>query len=123
VTNTAGNVSGIPVVEAPKATVTKVTVDVDPESLSVASCAGPILPFKLSGTIETDGPTSVQWHFETQQDGAMTAQTATFDAFGSTTVSADYPPITLTAGTFWVRLIVTSPNDAQAEVKYTVLCP
>lgn len=122
VTNTAGNVASIPVVESPKATVTNVNVDVDPESLSVAGCLGPILPLKITGTIESNGPGSVQWHFETQQGGAMSAQTTNFDAFGEKTVSADFTP-TLTAGNYWIRLIVTSPNEAQAEVKYTIVCP
>lgn len=122
VTNTAGNLASIPVVEAPKANVTKVTVDVDPKSLSVAGCIGPILPIEITGTIETNGPTSVKWHFETQQGGAMSNQTTDFDAFGSKNVSVDYTP-TLTAGTYWVRLIVTEPNATQAEVKYTLECP
>ena len=122
VTNTAGNVGGVPVVEAPKATVTNVTVDVDPESLSVAGCVGPIAPIEITGTIETNGPTTVQWRFETQQGGAMTAQSTTFDAFGEETVSVDFTP-TLAAGTYWVRLIVTSPSEAQAETRYTITCP
>ena len=122
VTNTAGNVSNIPVVEAPKATVTNVTVDVDPESLSVAGCLGPILPLEITGTIETNGPTNVQWRFETQQSGTIKTETTEFEAFGEETVSIDYTP-TLTAGTYWVRLIVTSPNEAQAEKKYTIVCP
>jgi hypothetical protein len=122
VTNTAGNVAGVPVVEAPKATVTNVTVDVDPESLSVAGCLGPIAPLKITGTIETNGPVDVQWRFETQQSGTITTRTTTFDAFGEETVSTDYTP-TLLAGTYWIRLIVTSPNETQAEVKYTIVCP
>lgn len=122
VTNTAGNIASIPVVESPKATVINVTVAVDPKSLSVAGCLGPILPFKITGTIETNGPTDVQWRFETEQSGTVTTRTTTFDAFGEETVSAEYTP-TLTAGTYWIRLIVASPNDAQAEVKYTILCP
>lgn len=123
VTNTAGNVGSIPVVEAPEATVTNVTVEVDPESLSVAGCLGPIAPLEITGTIETNGPVDVQWRFETQQDGAMSNQTTDFDSFGEETVSVNYTPTSLTAGTFWVRLIVTSPNDAQAEARYTVTCP
>ena len=122
VTNTAGNVAVIPVAEAPKATVTDVNVEVDPRSISVAGCLGPILPLEISGTIETDGPTTVQWRFETQQGGAMTTQTTTFDAFGEETISVDYTP-TLIAGTYWVRLIVTSPNNVQDEVNYTITCP
>jgi len=122
VTNTAGNVGNIPVVEAPEATVTDVTVDVDPRSLSVAGCLGPILPLEITGTIETNGPTTVQWHFETQQGGAMPTQTTEFDTFGEETFAVDYTP-TLTAGTYWIRLIVTEPNDTQAEVSYTITCP
>jgi hypothetical protein len=122
VTNTAGNLAGIPVVEAPQANVTKVSVNVDPSSLSVAGCVGPVAPLKITGTIETNGPTSVKWHFETQQGGAMSEQTSNFDAFGSINVSTDYTP-TLTAGTYWIRLVVTEPNAVQAETKYTLICP
>ena len=122
VTNTAGNVASIPVVEAPKASVIDVSVDVDPSSFSVAGCLGPIQPLEITGTIETDGPTTVEWRFETQQGGAMTTQSTTFDSFGEETFSVDYTP-TLVAGTYWVRLIVTDPNDAQDEVNYTIACP
>jgi hypothetical protein len=122
VTNTAGNLASIPVVESPRATVTNVTVDVDPESLSITDCLGPIAPLEITGTIESNGPGTVQWHFETQQNGAMSGQTTNFEAFGEETVSVDYTPTPLAAGTYWIRLIVTSPNDAQAEVKYTITC-
>jgi hypothetical protein len=123
VTNTAGNLAGIPIVEAPKATVTNVTVNIDPNTINVAGCTGPIQPSKISGSIETNGPTTVQWHFETQQGGALSAQSTDFDTFGAKDVpSVDFTP-SLSAGTYWVRLIVTSPNDMQAETKYTITCP
>jgi hypothetical protein len=122
VTNTGGNVASIPVVEAPKASVIDVSVDVDPSSISVAGCVGPILPIEITGTIETDGPTTVQWRFETQQGGAMTTQNTTFDSFGEESFSVDYTP-TLAAGTYWIRLIVTTPNNLQDEVNYTITCP
>jgi hypothetical protein len=121
VTSTAGNVAGVPVAETPKATVTNVRVDVDPESLSVPGCLGPA-PFEITGTIEMNGPGAVQWRFETQQNGAMPSETENFEAFGEETVSADFTPTTLAAGTYWVRLIVSSPNEAQAEAKYTITC-
>jgi hypothetical protein len=122
VTNTAGNLAAIPVVSAPQASVTKVTVDIAPKTLNVPLCLGPILPSEIEGTIETNGPTTVTWHFETQQGGALPTQTTEFDAFGLKTFTVDFTP-TLTAGTYWVRLIVTDPNDTQAEVKYTITCP
>ncbi|HSL47186.1 MAG TPA: hypothetical protein VK897_27350 [Anaerolineales bacterium] len=122
VTNTAGNIGGIPVAEAPKASVTDVTVDIDPNALSVAGCAGPILPLEITGSIETNGPGPVTWYFETQQGGAMASQTTNFEASGSTEVSTTYTPA-LTAGTYWVRLIVTAPNNTQGEARYTITCP
>jgi len=124
VTNTGGNLAGIPVAAAPQATVTDVSLDIDPNTVSVPGpgCIGPVLPIEIAGTIETNGPTTVQWHFETQQGGAMPNQTTEFDAFGTKDFSVDYTPV-LTAGTYWVRLIVTSPNSIQAEEKYTIVCP
>lgn len=122
VVNTGGNISAIPVVDSPKASVTNATVNVDPKSISVTGCSGPILPLKIKGTIETNGPTSVKWRFETQLGGAMGDQTTNFDAFGAKDVSADYTP-PVSAGTYWVRLIVTNPNDLQAETSYTITCP
>jgi hypothetical protein len=122
VVNAGGNLSAIPIVESPEASVTTATVNVDPKSISVAGCTGPILPVKIKGTIETDGPTTVKWRFETQLGGAMTDQSTNFDAFGSKDVSADYTP-PVSAGTYWVRLVVTSPNDLQAETSYSITCP
>jgi hypothetical protein len=124
VTNTAGNMANIPVVTAPQAIVTNVTVGVDPSTISTTGCLGPIPTIEIAGTIETNGPASVTWHFETQQGGAMPTQTTNFDAFGTKDFSVDYiHPAPITAGTYWVRLVVTSPNTIQAEARYTISCP
>ena len=121
VVNTAGNLTPIPVVETPKASVTKVTVKIDPTTISVGGCIGPILASKITGTIETNGPATVKWYFETQQGGTMPNQMTEFDAFGSKEVTAEYTP-PLTEGTYWVRLIITSPNSIQAETTYKIDC-
>ena len=122
VTSTAGNLTGIPVVEAPEPEVTNVSVSVSPNTVTAASCTSAGSPLEISGTIETNGPTSVTWYFETQQGGQMTVQTTEFDAFGSLDISTSYTPL-LTAGTYWVRLVVTSPDSKQAEATYTITCP
>lgn len=122
VTNTAGNLASIPIASPPNATVTNVSLGIDPNTINVAGCMGPIQPLEITGTIETNGPTTVKWRFETQQGGAMSAQTTEFDAFGSQTFDVDYTP-PLTAGTYWVRLVVTEPNTMQAEEEYTITCP
>jgi len=121
VVNTAGNLAGIPIVESPKASVINVTAAVDPRTISVPGCVGPILPIKIKGTIETNGPVTVKWHFETQLGGSMPDQSTDFDAFGSKDFSVDYTP-PVTAGMYWVRLVVTRPDNMQAEVKYKIEC-
>src|SRR3990172_9338953 len=49
VTNAAGNLANIPVVQTPKASVTRVTVDVSPETISIPgpACAGPVPPIVI----------------------------------------------------------------------------
>ncbi|HEX6271020.1 MAG TPA: hypothetical protein VFZ43_12345 [Anaerolineales bacterium] len=127
VTSAAGNLANIPIVQTPSASVTRVTVNVSPRTVSVpgGACAGPVPQIEIQGTIETNGPTSVQWRFETQQGGAMATQITEFETFGSKTFTAAYtPPLPLTAGSeYWVRLVVTSPNSEQSEVRYTIACP
>jgi hypothetical protein len=122
VTNTAGNLTTIPIAEAPKATVTNVSLDVEPDIINAAACPGAGDPIEFAGSIETNGPTTVTWHFETQQSGALTTQTLEFEKFGETEFSTNYTPL-LGEGTYWVRLIVTSPNAMQAEAKYEIKCP
>lgn len=121
VTNASGNLASIPVVEAPRASVTNVSVRVDPSTVSVTGCTGTPPVIKFIGTIEVNGPARVTWHFESQQGGTFSSQTTDFDAFGSRDVSMDYPPL-LTAGNYWVRLVVTEPNSLQSEARYTIQC-
>lgn len=122
VTNTAGNLAGIPVAGGPSASVTKVSIDVEPDTINAAACPGAGDPIEFSGTIETNGPTTVTWHFETEQTGALPTDTIGFDAFGTEDFSTYYTPM-LGEGTYWVRLIVTSPNAMQAEAEYEIDCP
>ena len=121
VTNTAGNLAGIPVVAAPQAQVTDVSIDVEPDTINAAACPG-AGSIEISGVIETNGPTEVTYHLETEQSGAQTSNTIDIDTFGETEFSTNYAPL-LGTGTYWVRLIVTSPNNMQAEAEYTITCP
>jgi len=123
VTTTGGDLSSVPVVGTPQASVSRVTVDVDPRTITTASCSDPTAALSITGTIETNGPTEVQWHFETQQGGAMPVQTTGFDTSGQKEFSAEYTiPRPRTPGTYWVRLVVTAPNAMQAEVSYKIEC-
>jgi hypothetical protein len=109
------------VVESPKASVTNISVKVEPGTIVVSGCSGSAPTIKFTGTIEVNGPATVKWYFDTQQGGAFSTQTLNFDAFGSKDVTAEYTPL-LTADTYWVRLVITSPNSLQSETKYTIQC-
>ena len=121
VTLTAGNLAGLPVYSQATASVTKVTIE-KPKNISVAGCLGPVQPLELSGSIETNGPATVEWHFKTEQAGALTAHSIDFDTFDTKSFSDSFVP-TLTAGEYWVRLVVTSPNGKTAESSYKIECP
>ena len=122
VTNTAGNLATVPVVNPPSASVTKVTIE-KPDTISVAGCLGPIQPMELAGSIQVNGPTEVKWRFETEQGGALSTGTTSFAGAGSKDVSDDSYTPPLVAGSYWVKLVVTSPNDKSAETTYKIECP
>ena len=121
VVDTAGNLSNIPTTATPLASVINVTVKIDPKELNVGGCIGPIPPSKVEGTIEVNGPVTVEWRFDTQQLGALPNQSTVFDSAGSKTFSADFTPL-LSAGTYWVRMVITSPNGIQGETSYKINC-
>lgn len=123
ITTGTGNFSTIGVVAAPAALVTKLTLKVDQETISLPVCTDPLEPVNLKGTIEANGPLTAKWHFETEQGGPMPEQTLEFTTFGSQDVSASYMPLPVKPGTYWVRLIVTSPNSTTVETKYKIDCP
>lgn len=124
VTTASGNISIVQVVQTPSASVTDVTLSLDPRVIDlVLLCVGAIPVVKFAGTIETNGPTTVNWRFETQQGGAQANRTTEFDAFGTKDVSGEYTPVApLVPGDYWVRLIVTSPNSLNAESTYRIDC-
>ena len=122
VTTTAGNLATLPVVSPPTASVTNVTIEKIAD-ISIAGCIGPAQKLDLKGSIEMNGPGTVKWYFETQQGGALATYSTDFTTSGSQTVSDSNFTPTVVEGSYWVRLIVTSPNSKQAETTYKIECP
>lgn len=121
VTNTSGNLAALPVINQSIASVTGVSIE-KPDTISVAGCLGPIQPLDLKGSIEMNGPGTASWHFDTQQSGVITDHATDFDTVGSKSVSDSFVP-PLTAGSYWLKLVVIGPNDKQAESSYKIECP
>lgn len=122
VTVTAGNLANLPVIKSPNASVTGVDVKVDPKDINLPGCLGPLQPIKINGSITVNGPTKVDWYFETQQGGSMGTYTLEFDKADTKKVDANFTP-SPAAGDFWVKLITVTPNGKVAETKYKISCP
>ena len=121
VTITAGNISLLPTISPPTAKVTKARVNLDPEEITLPTCLDPSPEITIKGIIETNGPVKVNYYFETQQGGIVPPDSVNFKGADSKTVEITYTPPT-TAGTFWVKLIVTGPNDRVGEAEYKIEC-
>ena len=121
VTDIAGSLNSIAVLEQSVAFVTGVTVE-SPETISVAGCLGPIQPLSVRGTIEMNGPGTVSWHFESEQSGIITDHAIDFTESGTRTVADSFTP-PLTAGTYWIKLVVIGPNKIESQAKYKIECP
>ncbi len=122
VTVTAGNLANLLVINPPTASVTNVSVKLEPNEINIAGCVGPPQPIKFKGSITVNGPTDVDWHFETEQGGAMGISTTKFKSADTKTVEDSFTPI-VTEGSYWVKLIITSPNGKAGEAKYKITCP
>jgi uncharacterized protein YraI len=103
--------------------VTDVSVSVDPTTIGVPGCMGPILPSNVSATVTVDGPVKLKLRFVTQQDGTLSNQTLSFAKAGSKDVSDSFTP-PLTAGTYWVKIVIDGQDlsGMDNQVKYKISC-
>jgi hypothetical protein len=135
VVSITGDLSGIPVAAAPPApsaaptteaanvVVTSVSVSISPTTISVPGCFGPIQPSTASATIEVNGPIKLQWHFETQQSGALPIHGLIFNKAGAKDVSISFTP-PVTPGTWRVELFVEGMNlkGMDSVATYKISC-
>jgi uncharacterized protein YraI len=105
------------------AQVTGASVWVDPDTIGVAGCMGPIQPSSAGATIEVTGPMKVKWHFVTQQTGNLPSHTTNFNKAGSKDVSDTFVP-PLHAGTYWVKLVIEGVDTSgwDVQTKYKISC-
>jgi hypothetical protein len=123
VTLTAGNLANLPIVNPPQASVTDVGLKLNPKEISLPLCIGPVQPITIKGTIETNGPVKVKYYFKTEQGGDQPIDDINFEFADTKTVETSYTPPPGPAGTYWVRLIIVSPNEKIAEQEYKIVCP
>jgi len=123
VVRTSGHLTPITVVAPPAAFVTDLMLVVKPTSFSLGGgCSGPKPKVTFTGTIYVNGPTTVQWYFETEDGGKMSLHSSTFSSFGHLDVSSSYTHSAPKKGSYWVRLYITSPNMMMMEADYQIKC-
>ena len=120
VTTLSGNFAAVKVVAPSPAIVTKVSLTLKPTDITVPGCVFPYTPVEMTGTITTNGPTSVEWHWETSQGDVSASDTLNFDKYDTKTVT-DHVKYGA-EGNYWVKLVVTKPNSMVIQAKYKVAC-
>jgi len=123
VTLTAGNLGNLPIVNPPFASVTKLSIKLDPDEIDLTPlCAGPVPPITIKGTIETNGPALVKYYFETEQGGQQPVEEIKFKGADSKSTSEFMYAPPAGGGTYWVKLVIVSPDDKVAQAKYKIKC-
>lgn len=122
VTVTAGNLANLQVVDPPIASVTDVSLKLEPKEITLPGCIGPMPSITFKGGITVNGPAKVEWHFETEQGGALPYHNIEFEKADTKTVEENFTP-SPPAGSYWVKLIITKPNEKKVEIKYKITCP
>ncbi len=120
VVQTSGDLTLVPVVPIPGGLVVTVAVDSFPATI-YGFCHGPNA-FDPQGSITTNGPASVVYHWEIWYNGSLYHSTAdttlTFASASTQTVNpgSDHGD----CGDYVVKLIVTSPNSISAQQSFTI---
>lgn len=118
-TDTSGNLTGLPHISVPDVSATKITMSVDPPHRSVACNAFP-QTFYITAEITVNGPAVVTWRWEVSTGEVTADGTLTFTEAGSQVVENYYQ--TPGANDYTVRMHVLSPNDVSGEIHFRVDC-
>jgi len=123
-TSTTGDLSLVPLAAVPTGLVIDLTISTPP--VVHGTCGGPN-PTSFSVSITTNGPTVVTYHIEIfNGDGTLrnstSASTLTFAAFGTQTFDPGGVYKT-DCGSFYVKVIVTAPNNMSARADWSVVSP
>jgi hypothetical protein len=114
-----GNIDSLPVVQPPAATVTDLTLIVEPNRILVTCNRFPQVVY-MTGQITTDGPTLVRYRWEASTGAASVDNTIAFVEAGTQTVQEYYP--IGSPNEYWIRLHVLSPIDKTQQVNFSASC-
>jgi hypothetical protein len=119
VTDTAGNINFIPIVEAPAAQVTKVTANAE---VAFNACGEPN-PITFSGAITTNGPLTVTYHWEVGGDKQNITPDETIEFLEAGTQKITAGAYSADCGNYFIILKVTNPNEESSRKDIKVEAP
>ena len=120
ISQTAGDLSQVQVVEAPAGLAIGVSIHVP--SLLHGSCSGSNTN-NFTGAITTNGPGEVMYHWEVDNSTGLVMNTSSARSLifhSATTLAVDNWSFTGGCGNYVVRLLVTDPNPKNASAPYQV---
>ena len=119
VVDTAGNLNTVPLAEPPTASVTEVTV----EAVVIFTACNGHNDVTFKGTITTNGPATVTYHWEVSGDKreVMPEETIEFTEAGKQKLTKDV--FSADCGNYSVSLRVTDPTEKSAEKMFKIQAP
>jgi len=118
VTDAAGNVESLPVVNLPEIMVTSIDVRVDPPSINVACDAFPQVVI-LSAQITTNGPSIVTWRWESSTGTVSAEKNILFEEGRTKTVQEFYQVNSANSYSMQIRTLLPNVLIGQANFKVT----
>jgi hypothetical protein len=119
VTKTAGNVSAVPPVTTPQATVTDIKVTMDPETASI-TCGTFPYTFSVKFSITTNGPTTVTFRRSLSNGNVAPNEDVTFDAASTKEFTDSYRVGDV--GDYWFKVETLDPINKVGQGKATMKC-
>ena len=119
VMETAGNMNIIPIVEVPEASVTEVTVD----AVVVFAACGAANEVTFNGSVTTNGPATVTYHWEVSGAAQDTTLEETLEIAKAGTQKLPAKTYTTDCGDYTVTLKITSPNETSANKTFKIQAP
>jgi len=114
-----GNIDALPVASPPLAQVTDIEVRVNPAAMNVSCSAFPQYAV-VNADIVVNGPTTVEWRWETSEGEAFTVEPLLFLEAGSQGVFISYR--INTAKDYWIQVHILSPNDTTGQANFKATC-
>ena len=119
VVDTAGNLNIVPLAEPPTALVTKVSVD----ALVTFTACGELNPVTFNGSIKTNGPAVVKYHWEVNGDAQETLPDTSLNFAQAETQQVSMDTFSADCGEYTLSLVITEPEETSAIREFSIQAP